>query len=148
VIRAGVLLLLLLPLQAQAQTAASGRFDSLRAATVYAAALEFMGPRILDPVTVPDLIAWGLGGVAAIDPKLRADIRDKTLRLRLGDKLLLVRPIPAIPRPMRRRTIAPAGPGRPGSAFRSPGRAHRSSFRARRPTVRRRRKELIRVTCC
>ena len=93
-IRASVLLLMLLPLQAQAQTAATVRFDSLRAAAVYAAALEFMGPRILDPVTVPDLIAWGLGGVAAIDPKLRADIRDKTLRLRLGEKLLLSRPIP------------------------------------------------------
>lgn len=97
-IRAGFLLLLLFNVPAQAQAIIGGtaaRFDTLRAAEVYAAALAFMAPRILDPVPVPDLIAWGLNGVAAIDPRLHADIRDGTLRLRLGDRLILSRPVPA-----------------------------------------------------
>ena len=106
-IRAGLLLLLLFQIPAYAQRDAGNpvggpteRFDILRAAGVYAAALGFMAPRILEPVAPPQLIAWGLNGVAAIDPRLRADIRDGALRLRQttgekAERLLLSQPIPA-----------------------------------------------------
>lgn len=101
-IRAGILLLLLFhPAMAIAQPASpENRFDILRAASVYAAALGFMSPRILEPATVPQLVGWGLSGIGAIDPRLRADIREGNLRLRLlsadkAERLLFTRPIPA-----------------------------------------------------
>ena len=103
-IRASLFLLLLFQLPAQAQSGAAGnageRFDLPRAAGVYASALAFMGPRILEPVPITQLIAWGLNGIAAIDPRLRADVRDGRLRLRLitpdrRESLLLLRAAPA-----------------------------------------------------
>ena len=102
-IRVSLLLLLLLHVPALAQGGSAGgaedRFDLLRAAGVYTSALTFMSPRILEPVPVPQLIAWGLNGIAAIDPRLRADLRDGRLRLRLiapdrSEHVLLLRPAP------------------------------------------------------
>ena len=98
-----LLLWLLLQLPALARGGSAGnaeeRFDLLRAAGVYTSALTFMGPRILEPVAVPQLIAWGLSGIAAIDPRLRAEVRDGRLRLRLigpdrREHVLLLRPTP------------------------------------------------------
>jgi carboxyl-terminal processing protease len=82
VIRTGVLLLLLLiaPAQAQHVTAPPG-FDPALVGNVYATALAFMAPRILEPVPVSQLTVWGLRGLTALDPELTAELRDGKLRL-------------------------------------------------------------------
>ncbi len=106
-IRTSVLLLLLFHGLAHAQGNVAGstggftpRFDTTRAADVYAAAIRFMLPRTLEPVSVPELMAWGLNGVGAIDPRLRADFRQGVLRLQLiganrNEQLLVSHPIPS-----------------------------------------------------
>ena len=101
-IRAGFLLLLIWHVPARAQSVPGGPvggFDIVRAASVYAAALDFIIPRNLTPVTPQQLYGWGLNGIGAIDPRLRADIRDGNLRLRLltsdkAERLLYARPVP------------------------------------------------------
>ena len=55
-------------------------FDTALAGSVYAAALGFIAPRALDPVTVPELTLWGLRGLSALDPALVVE-RDDGLRL-------------------------------------------------------------------
>jgi carboxyl-terminal processing protease len=91
VIRIGVLLILLLivPAQAQHVTAPPG-FDPALASNVYATALAFMAPRILEPVPVSQLTVWGLRGLTALDPELIAELRDGKLRLIAKDRLAAV----------------------------------------------------------
>ena len=56
-------------------------FDATLAGTVFGAALAFMTPRILEPVGVPELTGWGLGGITALDPSLTATVDGPMLRL-------------------------------------------------------------------
>lgn len=87
-------LLVLLAAPAGAQDI--GSFDRGRAEAVYTAALGFMAPRILDPVPVPQLAVWGLGGLSALDPHLRAEASEQQLRLMSGGtQLLVMAPPPA-----------------------------------------------------
>jgi len=104
VIRASILMLLLFTAPAFAQGGigdSPDRFDHERARRVYDAALNFMVPRILEPTSVPELAAWGLGGIAALDPRLRAELNGETLRLRQilgvrgGERVLFTRAMPA-----------------------------------------------------
>lgn len=74
--RSGLLLvLILLAPRAWADTGSEAGFDRKLAADVYATALAFMTPRILERVPVSQLTRWGLHGLAALDPKLGTDVR-------------------------------------------------------------------------
>ncbi|MEJ0046243.1 MAG: S41 family peptidase [Rhodospirillales bacterium] len=77
----------------QASVAAPG-FDVKLAAHVFAAALAFTAPRVLDPVTPADLTLWGLHGITAIDPSLSTDRHGTLVRLTTADRLVLTRPAP------------------------------------------------------
>ena len=91
-IRAGVLLLLLSTARAYAQPAG---FDARLAGHVYATALSFMAPRILEPVPIPVLTGWGLHGLAALDPSLSVETREDGIRLVGDGHMLLALPPPA-----------------------------------------------------
>ncbi|HET6308488.1 MAG TPA: S41 family peptidase [Rhodopila sp.] len=80
-IRISLLLLLFVIARAQADTLTSGGFDPERLAAVYTDALSFIAPRILDPIPVPQLTLWGLESLAALDPDMRVEAKDKRLRL-------------------------------------------------------------------
>ncbi len=60
---------------------AAAPFDTTLAASVFGDALGFMAPRILDPVPLPELAAWGLGGITALDPSLQAVVTGHELVL-------------------------------------------------------------------
>lgn len=86
--RLAVLLLFLLIVPARAQPGGGAAFDAGLVANVYAVALNFMEPRILQPVPVPTLTVWGLRGLTALDPDLLAIQRDHTLLLTEGERVL------------------------------------------------------------
>ena len=69
------LLLLLTTGVARAEGTAPGPFNPRLAASVVSAALSFIVPRALDPVTVQQLAMWGLGAPAALDDTLSTEIR-------------------------------------------------------------------------
>ncbi len=56
-------------------------FDVGLVGNVFGAALAFMAPRILEPVPVPELASWGLGGITAVDPALTPSVEAGLLRL-------------------------------------------------------------------
>lgn len=85
--RIGALLFLLLIAPAHAQPAIGG-FDPRLVTDVYAAALAFMVPRTLDPVSVPQLTMWGLRGLTALDPALTADMHEGKLELATRERVL------------------------------------------------------------
>jgi carboxyl-terminal processing protease len=97
--RLGLLLLILL---AVPSIAASGRaepmsgpsFDSAAATSVYTAALGFIAPRALEPVTVPVLALWGLRGLTALDPDLAVIQTDKAISLLQSGRPVATLPIP------------------------------------------------------
>jgi carboxyl-terminal processing protease len=94
-----ILLVPVIPTRA-APFSASGMLDQDLVAEVTGTALAFMGPRALEPVTIPQMAVWGLGGLAAFDPRfaitLQGEGKDATLRLTLagGRDLLVLRPAP------------------------------------------------------
>ena len=100
-IRAGFFLLVLLAFtQVRAEEplppAARGPgFDVALASEVYGTALAFMAPRVLDPVSPAQLTLWGLRGITALDPSMTTGVREATLVLAAGGRLLFARPIPA-----------------------------------------------------
>ncbi|HJS86288.1 MAG TPA: S41 family peptidase [Acetobacteraceae bacterium] len=85
----GLLLLLLLATSSRAE----GAFDTGLARTVYAAALAFIEPRALDPVSVPELTIWGLRGLTALDPALTVR-SDGSIRLLVPGQPPVVAPVP------------------------------------------------------
>lgn len=74
--------------------APAGAFDVALVAKVFAGGLAFTAPRALDPVTVGDLAAWGLGGINALDPALMASLEGHRVRLVQTDHTLLERAVP------------------------------------------------------
>lgn len=96
--RAGFILLFLLTLpvarDAHGEVGGTDRFDAGLATHVYAAALGFMQPRILEPATAARLTLWGLKGLTTLDPAVTVDARDQRLRLRHGRAELLNRAQP------------------------------------------------------
>ncbi len=72
----------------------AGGFDAGLTAQVLTSGLSFMAPRILDPVSVPQLTLWGLHGIAAIDPGLAVDERSGNLLLTQQDHVLLTLAVP------------------------------------------------------
>jgi carboxyl-terminal processing protease len=67
-------------------------FDTELKSRLFAAALAFTAPRILDPATPDELTMWGLGGITALDPTLAIDRQATMIRLLQGDHVLLSRP--------------------------------------------------------
>jgi carboxyl-terminal processing protease len=87
-----VLLCIVLPCGALAQT--SG-FDASAAASVWSAALSYIAPRALAPLSIPQMTIWGLNGLAALDPDLAARLQDNEIRLYGPDRVLAAIPAPA-----------------------------------------------------
>ena len=82
--RAAFLLLLLVvvqPARAESARPDTASFSTERVGSVLAAAMEFIVPRSLDPTSPPQLAAWGLRGITALDPALTTDVQDGLLRL-------------------------------------------------------------------
>jgi carboxyl-terminal processing protease len=100
VIRLGLLFLLLLtiPVQAQPPLSTPG-FNSQLTAEVYAAALAFIEPRALDPVTVPQLAVWGLRGLTALDPDVIVGQTGGRLALAMMQRTIYAVSLPALPTP-------------------------------------------------
>ncbi len=92
--RVALLLLVLVVAPAQAQPAPPEGFDARLAADVYASALAFMEPRILEPVPVPQLATWGLHGLTALDPELGTAVDSAGLVLNLRDRIIAADPLP------------------------------------------------------
>jgi carboxyl-terminal processing protease len=89
VIRISVLLVLFVIGRAQAQPQTGGWFDQDRVVVVYAEALTFIAPRIINPVPIPDLTIWGLQSLTLLDPSLRVVANETRLQLvRLGEVVL------------------------------------------------------------
>lgn len=78
----------------QAQPQSGPGLDQDRLIAVYAEALTFIAPRILDPVPVPDLTVWGLQGLTTLDPALRIGVRDGRLQLFRQGQMVLETPVP------------------------------------------------------
>lgn len=70
-------------------------FDVAAAGRVFGTALAFMAPRVLDPIPASQLALWGLRGVSAIDQSMVTGVREETLVLAMGDRVLFARPVPA-----------------------------------------------------
>ncbi len=69
--------------------AASSGFDTATAASVWAAALNYIEPRSLQQLSVPQMSIWGLQGLTALDPDLNATLQDGQIRLYSPDQLLI-----------------------------------------------------------
>lgn len=76
------LLLLCLAVPARAEPA----FDTRLTGRVFGAALAFAVPRLLDPAEPGQLALWGLHGITALDPGLRAVQQGREVRLFAGER--------------------------------------------------------------
>ncbi len=90
-----VLLAVAAPPHAAAAAMKAHLFDTEMKSRVFAAALAFTAPRILDPATPQELALWGLGGITAIDPDLSTDLHGTQVRLLQGTRPIASRPAPA-----------------------------------------------------
>jgi carboxyl-terminal processing protease len=70
-------------------------FDSATAASVWSAALAYIAPRSLAPLTIPQMTLWGLNGLAGLDPNLDTTLQGGQIRLYGPDSMLLAVPAPA-----------------------------------------------------
>jgi carboxyl-terminal processing protease len=61
---------------------------------VYAEALAFIAPRILEPVAVSQLTIWGLQGLSALDPEISLTVRDGNLLIMRHGLALAPLPLP------------------------------------------------------
>ncbi|MEA2778122.1 MAG: carboxyl-terminal processing protease [Acetobacteraceae bacterium] len=86
-IRISVLLVLFVVGRANAQT--GSWFDRDRVVVVYAEALTFIAPRIIDPVPVPKLTIWGLQALSALDPSLRVVVKETRIQLLQHGEVML-----------------------------------------------------------
>ena len=58
-------------------------------------AMTFIAPRTLQATSLQQLTLWGLRGLTALDPALTLELRDGSLRLIAGKRLVFERPLPA-----------------------------------------------------
>jgi carboxyl-terminal processing protease len=75
--------------------AAAATFDAAAAASVWGAALSYIAPRSLQPLTIPQMTIWGLNGLAALDPDMSTTLQDGQIRLYGPDQMILAIPAPA-----------------------------------------------------
>jgi carboxyl-terminal processing protease len=89
------------PAQAGAPTSL---FGTATAASVWGAALAYIAPRSLQPLSIPQMTIWGLQGLTALDPDLNATLQDGQIRLYSPDQLLIAAtpPPPACCKPAHR----------------------------------------------
>jgi len=94
--RAAILILFcaVLPVLWSQPAAAANSFDAAAAAKIWAAALTYIAPRSLIPVSIPKMTIWGLNGLAALDPDLNTTLEDDQIRLYGPEQLLLSVPAP------------------------------------------------------
>jgi carboxyl-terminal processing protease len=90
-----LLFCVLAPASLLPRAAAAASFDTAMAASVWSAALSYIAPRALQPLTVPQMTVWGLNGLTALDPDLNATLQDSQLRLYGPEALLMALPAPA-----------------------------------------------------
>ena len=64
-------------------------FGTATAAAVWGAALSYIAPRSLQPLTIPQMTIWGLNGLAALDPDLNATLQDGQIRLYGPNQLIM-----------------------------------------------------------
>lgn len=64
-------------------------FNSIVAASVWSAALAYIEPRALDPVTIPQMAIWGLNSLAGLDPNLNTVLQDGQIRLYGPDRMII-----------------------------------------------------------
>ncbi len=83
-----LLLLLLGTAPARTENSAPLDWDPALASAVYTTALNFMAPRILEPVSLPQLTLWGLRGLTALDPSLTVELRDGQVTLLSGSRVV------------------------------------------------------------
>lgn len=69
-------------------------FDSAVAASVWSAALAYIEPRALNPVTIPQMTIWGLNSLAGLDPNLNTILQDGQIRLYGPNRMILAIPAP------------------------------------------------------
>lgn len=85
----------------QPGTTVSQQLNQSMIAVVTGAALQFMAPRTLKPIPLPQMALWGLRGLTVLDarllPELYPDDRGKkqSLRLSVPGRVLLAVPAPA-----------------------------------------------------
>jgi carboxyl-terminal processing protease len=77
-----------------AQAAAAAGFDSATAASVWSAALSYIAPRALAPLSLQQMTLWGLNGLAGLDPNLDTTLQNGQIRLYGPDSLLTAVPVP------------------------------------------------------
>ncbi len=64
-------------------------------AQVTATAFDFMAPRTLEPIAIPQMAMWGLRGLTTLDARLTPDLQGgRTLRLIGPSRVLFSRPAP------------------------------------------------------
>jgi len=80
---------------ATAETRERPKFDTALAGRVFAAALTFATPRILQAETPATLAVWGLGGIAALDPTLSVERQGEFLQLVDAGRVLATHRVPA-----------------------------------------------------
>ncbi|OYV57977.1 MAG: hypothetical protein B7Z71_11450 [Acidocella sp. 21-58-7] len=90
-----LLLIIALPLSVWAKPAMAAGFDTQSAASVWGAALSYIAPRALEALSIPQMTLWGLNGLTALDPDLKAQLQDNQIRLYGPEQLLIAVPAPA-----------------------------------------------------
>ncbi len=89
------LLLVLFTVPGWAAAPVKDRFGIEMANAVFTAALDFIAPRTLEPVTVQELAMWGLHGITTLDAALTPNLADGIVTLRKGVVVLFERAAPA-----------------------------------------------------
>ncbi|HEX5326299.1 MAG TPA: S41 family peptidase [Acetobacteraceae bacterium] len=96
--RVGVLLLLLLATPAWGEPpVTSPGFNAALTTRIYAAGLNFIAPRALDAVSIPQLAIWGLRGLTALDADLIASETGGRLVLGTAQRVIYAATPPAQP---------------------------------------------------
>jgi carboxyl-terminal processing protease len=90
-----LLLVVLLPVRGMAEPFSGRSLNQPLVAAMMTTALEALEPRILEPVPMPRLALWALGGLASLDARLQPDLQDGTLRLVAPGLVLFARVPPA-----------------------------------------------------
>lgn len=118
---AALVLFLNLAATADAQPLSPTGLNEPLTAEVYVAALAFLAPRILEPVPVPELTVWGLHGLTALDPDIRAEVVGQDLVLSARERVIATRPLPP--------TAAPQAWGGLAAALAVAARSHSPAIR-------------------
>jgi carboxyl-terminal processing protease len=92
-----VLLLVAVPAWGQPDRPGRAEFQGGLAASVLTASFEFLEPRTLESVSVPQLALWGLRGITSLDAGLTIEERGPTLDLRQANRSVYQYAIPPAP---------------------------------------------------